>query len=516
MRVVAGAIAGGILRADVAIVGAGPAGLTLARQLAASGLDVALLESGGAGRDAKANRLNRGASTGYPFPLAGSRHRGFGGTSSVWRETTGLRVRPLDPMDLEPSDVSGAPGWPVTARELGCYYREALEDLGLRSAFEPGDWGIPEDHPLTAFARIFLFGPSDRFTSMLGEIQDHRRIQLVLDATVTSLESDEEGREVTAMTARSQAACAFRVEAKRFVLASGGIENARILLASRGERAEGVGNHNDLVGRFFMDHVSLDVAYLYPPAGMLDIEPFQEHPSKQGVKLQAMFALPEAEIRDRGLMNAAMWIAPVHNSEMARAVRAARSVRYSLTTSPPRYSVARRAMVAGRNPVALSRYLLSRRRGVRPDAVAFRIMAEQAPRPGSRVKLGPRADARGMPQVALDWRISDADRASLLGHVDALRETFRRLRLGDVVVADDLDHLPFVANHHHLGTTRMHRDPALGVVDADCRAHQVPNLLIAGSSVFPTGGYVNPTLTILALARRLAARIKADLAPTAL
>jgi choline dehydrogenase-like flavoprotein len=505
-------IAGGALRADVAIIGAGPAGLTIARELAAVGIDVVLLESGNADRNGKANRLNRGDSVGYPFPLASSRNRAFGGTSSVWRETTGLRVRPLDAIDLEASRVSGAPEWPLSADELDCAYRSALEDLGLESAFEPGDWGVAPSEPLAAYQRIFLFGPSDRFVSLLKEVECSHRIQLVLDATVSSLESDENGREVMSLTVRTKASGTFRVSARRFVLASGGIENARLLLASRGSKAEGLANHNDLVGRFFMDHLSMDVAYQFPLQPNLDLGPFQEHARIGGVKLQAMFALPESELREWGLMNAAMWLAPVHRSEMARGVRAARALRYSLTAAPRRRSVAKLAMTAARSPRAVSSYLRSRRSGVAADAVAFRIMAEQAPRPGSRVMLASRTDEMGMPRVALNWQISPVDRASIDGHIQGLRKTFRRLGLGDIAVARDLDQQPLVANHHHLGTTRMHVNPRLGVVDAECRVHQVHNLFIAGSSVFPSGGYVNPTLTILALARRLAKTVSADLA----
>lgn len=170
------------------------------------------------------------------------------------------------------------------------------------------------------------------------------------------------------------------------------------------------------------------------------------------------------------------------------------------------------ARTAITSPRALAAYARSRRSNGAPDAVAFRIMAEQSPHPDSRVQLADQVDSLGMARIRLNWKVTDADRASILGHIDGLAETFRRLGLGNVRVADDLDTEPIVANHHHLGTTRMHVDPKLGVVDADCRRQEVANLFIAGSSVFPSGGYVNPTLTILALARRLAGTIRADLA----
>lgn len=516
MKTAASSVNGGTLRADVAIVGAGPAGLTLARELAGAGLDVALIESGTERRHSKANELNRGTSAGYAFPLATSRNRAFGGTSGLWRDTTGLRVRPLDAMDLDASAVSGAPGWPVSFDELQKYYAAALDDLQLPCAFEPADRALHAGNPLSAFEQMFLFGPHDHFVAMRDAVERSPRINLVLDATVTSVETTGDGRAVRRLSARSLSGSGFSIEARRFILASGGLENPRILLASRTIRPNGVANQNDLVGRFFMDHISQDVAYLPGPTTAVDVAAFQEHSGVAGKKAQAMFALPAAEIRTRDLMNAAVWIAPVSGAEISPGVRAARSLRYSFGARPLDGSLLRRAATAAGSPRALVKYAQGQRSKQAPEALAFRIMAEQAPNADSRVMLASRTDALGMPRMRLNWKVSDIDRASIRGHIEGLAETFRGLGLGSVHISDDLDVLPLVANHHHMGTTRMHVDPRLGVVDSDCRTHEVANLFIAGSSVFPSGGYVNPTLTILALARRLAETVTADLAPAAL
>jgi choline dehydrogenase-like flavoprotein len=509
-------INGGTIAADVAVVGAGPAGLTVAKELAQAGLDVVLVESGTERRQSPANRLNRGTSGSYLFPLSNSRNRAFGGTSALWRGTTGLRVRPLDAMDMQHNCVSGAPGWPLLLEDLQRYYNDALRDLGLACTSEPSEWRLPGSGTLAPFARMFLFGPHDHFVGMRDYIEQSPKVNLVLDATATSIETTSDGGQVVRLRARSLAGSAFSIRARRFVLASGGIENARILLASRGVRPNGVANHNDMVGRFFMDHLSQDVAYVTRPSDAVSVSVFEEHVDGRGRKAQAMFGLPFDEIRERRLMNAAMWIAPVTAAEMSPGVRAARSLRYSLRARPLDKSLLRRTATAARDPKSLLEYARRKTSNRAPDALAFRIMAEQAPNRDSRVTLGSRTDELGMPRTKLDWKISDVDRASIQSHIEGLKRTVRDLGLGSVRIANDLEELPLVANHHHLGTTRMHADSKLGVVDAHCQAHEVPNLFLAGSSVFPSGGYVNPTLTILALARRLAERIANDMSPAVL
>jgi choline dehydrogenase-like flavoprotein len=144
------------------------------------------------------------------------------------------------------------------------------------------------------------------------------------------------------------------------------------------------------------------------------------------------------------------------------------------------------------------------------------IRAEQAPNPDSRVTLTGERDALGMPRVALDWRLSPIDKRSVRVTMEALDGELRRLDLGTCTPepwlaedGPDWEVDPLISNHpiggfHHMGTTRMAASPRAGVVDADCRVHGVANLYVAGSSVFPTGGWANPTLTIVALALRLA------------
>ena len=144
--------------------------------------------------------------------------------------------------------------------------------------------------------------------------------------------------------------------------------------------------------------------------------------------------------------------------------------------------------------------------------------AEQAPNPDSRVSLVEERDALGLPRIALDWRLTELDKRSLqAGHQAVALELGRtglgRLQIEDWLTADVTTWTPtLTGGHHHIGTTRMSEDPARGVVDGDCRVHGIANLYVAGSSVFPTSGSANPTLTVVALALRLAAHLEQRLA----
>jgi choline dehydrogenase-like flavoprotein len=133
------------------------------------------------------------------------------------------------------------------------------------------------------------------------------------------------------------------------------------------------------------------------------------------------------------------------------------------------------------------------------------------------VTLSEQTDALGMPRVRLEWRLRPADMRSMVRAQEIVDEELRRAGLGRLQIElDDATPPPGLkGGWHHMGTTRMHLDPRQGVVDEHCRVHGVANLYVAGSSVFPTAGYANPTLTLCALAIRLADRVKKEMHETA-
>jgi choline dehydrogenase-like flavoprotein len=137
-------------------------------------------------------------------------------------------------------------------------------------------------------------------------------------------------------------------------------------------------------------------------------------------------------------------------------------------------------------------------------------MSEQVPNPDSRITLSSDKDRLGLNRVRLDWRLSPIDIESAIRTQEILDQEFRHAGLGRLFsrLKDETPPMRISGGWHHMGTTRMHVDPKKGVVDENSRIHGMSNLYVAGPSVFPTGGYANPSLTIVALAVRLADHIK--------
>jgi choline dehydrogenase-like flavoprotein len=511
---------GTALAADVCVVGAGPAGIVVTERLAAAGLDVCLLESGGAVPDAASRRAARAQRVGYPyFPVQQTRLRALGGTSHDWPLVLGWRARPLDPVDLEAR--SGLPGWPLSYEELAAWYPAAQERCGLGPFdYEAEAWAGRDDHvllpldPGAAGTAVFQYSRRD-FTD-LADLGREPRVRVLTHATVTQLRTDTQPDLVDAVVVRGPSGT-FTVRAQRVVLACGGLDNARLLLASTGTHPRGLGNDHDLVGRYFMERLTTRTGVVRPVdprigerLGFYDIH------DVDGVGVQGVLTLPPDVLRAAGLRNAAFFCevrdAPA-TSEGIRSLATLLHVR-DRRPLPPRLLGHARAVVGHAGDVARTvRGRLTRRSG--DPVLLLRVQAEPSPSATSRVTLSDRRDAHGLPRVRLDWRIDDDDRTSIRESQARLGAALEQAGIGRLV-ADFGDEDPpalFEGAHHHLGTTRMAASPHQGVVDPDGRVHTTANLYVAGSSVFPRAGYANPTLTIVALALRLAEHLRTGLAP---
>ncbi|HWP66163.1 MAG TPA: GMC family oxidoreductase [Candidatus Limnocylindria bacterium] len=519
---------GQVLRADVCIIGAGAAGVAIAKELAGTSLDVLLLESGGFERDGAVGALNEGKVTGERLdsPLERARLRMFGGTANHYAGWS----RPLEALVFERRDWVPDSGWPLTQDDLVPYYRRASVALGL-GPFEY-DWPwwhrergmgtavLPDSDFATGMIQITINHPGALYRDALVAATNVRlclwatAVELVLDADGTRLA----GVEVATLTGRR-----FRAEARVYVLAAGGIETPRLLLASRRVRANGVGNEHDLVGRYFMEHLNLTcgAAVFARDWDAFALYRLQEsaaaEPGMAPIKVLGYLA-PRDDLQRRERLLAM----EINISAMPFAV-----LEQLFRTLPP---TERLSGLTIRDVAALAS--LPDRPAV---AAGVRVVAEQAPNPLSRVTLLTERDALGVPRVALDWRPQASDRASLVRGLLAFARTlgrtgFGRLQLAtgeafgrkmltgpSFVVTDPLaDEFPGLdftvgTGYHHMGTTRMHPDARHGVVDANCRVHSVPNLYVAGSAVFPTGGSAGPTFTLVALALRLADHLRREM-----
>jgi choline dehydrogenase-like flavoprotein len=319
----------------------------------------------------------------------------------------------------------------------------------------------------------------------------------------------------------------FDVSAKLFILALGGIDTPRLLLLSNRHQSCGLGNQNDLVGRFFMEHLHFWSGFYLPnrPDTYAETALYRIHKAKS-VSIMGKLTLSEDTSRREKLANYCVSLLPrvlsdsmpahAHQSEGVKSLRVLRAA-MSDGHLPDDFSGHWKNMVADFGGVATA----ARKKALRgwerllhkqKKNIVYQLdqMTEQIPNPASRITLSNERDALGRKRVRLDWKLSPLDIHSVIRAQEILDEEVRAAGLGSLRIdLKDENNLPeIVGGWHHMGTTRMHADPRKGVVDEDCRVHDMSNLFIAGPSVFPTGGYANPVLTIVALAARLADHIK--------
>ena len=541
-----------VIETDVCIVGAGPAGVTLARELADQDFQVCLLESGGLNPDPETQALCEGKTISpqrYPTDeLHVGRCRQFGGSANYWciqidRDENQAHVRHVTPDDIDFEQREWVPysGWPFRKADLAPYYQKANAICKIGpDVYEAKAWEEDQAKPLSfqsdrIQSSVFQFGPSAVFTHDYREELQASSVTTYLNASVLEVETNGNASAVTGLRVASLDGKEFRVKARMVVLATGGFENARLLLLSDQVQKAGLGNQNDLVGRFFMDHPGFRFGVFIPASRELfNSTAFYDLRRVNGTPVMGKLSLSEAVLRQEQLLNICVMLVPRPSGYESRAVNSWRN----LLSAAKRKQLPKDAWKHVKNVVsdlddivnyAYRRvkkldFVYSPRMGGwsrRPADIrtfkAFEVIAqaEQAPNPDNRVTLTEECDRLGRRKVSLNWRWSDIDLETIKRVQQILAQEFAQSGLGEFQPRDQIEGgLPrFGSTHHHIGTTRMHPDPKQGVVDENCQVHGVANLFVAGSSVFPTGGgYANPTLTIVALAVRLADHVKTAMA----
>jgi len=482
-----------------------------------------LLEAGGFDYELPTQRLYGGQIVGQPYyRLDGCRWRMFGGSSNRW----GGWCRPLDPADYTERPWFALSGWPISAEALKPYEDDAAALCELPSArFDLDVWRDRLPPPLvldnTNFENIVIqHSPETNFAERYGErLLAAPNVTTILYANVTELRLEADSRRIRELAVATFTGRRFVVRSKAVVLATGGIENARLLLASRSDRPAGIGNEFDMVGRCFMEHLCVPMGHLLSPKSAADAS-FYRKGTFDDARLRGVI-VPTAAAQERHRLLStlialetpsfslgtpflgwppAVLFAPVR---LYWALR-----RRGLTWASDEfkqfghkaYSVPNRLRTWRLSRKALSQAAVGGHR--RAYSLYFR--AEQAPDPANRVVLAERRDALGLPQSRLEWQIRPFDAASITGWLALLQRDLKERGIGEVVPPPENWQDGVIGGPHHMGTTRMSAYPRRGVVDVDCRVHSVENLYIAGSSVFATGGHANPTFTLLALALRLA------------
>ncbi len=476
------------IECDVCIVGAGAAGITLARALDGRSLDVCLLESGGPEPDRATQDLYQGESVGLrpAAYLRNSRLRYFGGSTNHW---TGL-CAPLDAIDFERRAWVAHSGWPISRDLLDPYYAAAQSvcELGEYD-YRIQTWrGDASDVPVFSTGRIvtrmWQYSPPTRFGPRYREeLASSRAVRVYEYANAVHIRADANAAKIESIEVATLSGRRLSVTARAYVLAAGAIENARLLLASDDVASRGLGNDRDLVGRYFADHVESFLAASAQFSRRAIV--LAGAPQKRGEIHYQTNVGPHPDVQaGEALLNGSLAIIP----------------RDGKLHASPGIAALTNAMTKGAASAGTPALIYAR--------------MEQAPNPDSRVRLGGTRDALGMRQVVLDWRTTDQDVVSLRRTLEILAEELGatgqgRLRIADWIADPEarFRDAEIHGGQHHMGTTRMGDDPAHSVVDRDAKLHGIANLFLAGSGLFPTVGWANPTLTIVALALRLADRL---------
>lgn len=506
------------IETDVCIVGAGAAGITLARELIGLPFRVCLLESGGFDADVQTQALYQGDNAGIPyFPLQAARLRYFGGTTNHWDGW----CRPLDAIDFEARDWVPHSGWPFDRRHLEPFYRRAHSVCQLGPfAYDLGDWKSG-NLPILPFkgdrVTTAIFQRSaPRFGTLYREsLVSASNVTIYLHANIVQVDTNDNATTVTRLRIACLPGNKFSISAKYSVLAAGGIENARLLLVSNAVSRAGLGNQNDLVGRFFMEHPHLESGYFLPSGPHVSVKAYSYQSQKVGnTRISGLLSVTPETLRRERLLGFSAILLPRSRPEISQGVASLRVIMRAVRhwTLPDDFVKHLGNVITEIDDVgAAAVEKVYPKKGARPELVSLYNRTEQAPNPESRVTLSDQLDPFGKNRPLLKWQLSEIDKRSMRRAHEIIAEELGRAALGRFHL--DLDESTawpplLLGGFHHMGTTRMHADPKQGVVDANCRVHGVANLFIAGSSVFPTSGYTGPTLTIVALALRLADHVK--------
>lgn len=520
---------------DLCVVGAGPAGIALVDRLRHLGLSIFLVESGGLNLELRTQNLYRGEVVGQPyFRLDACRWRMFGGSSVRW----GGWCRPLEPDDYEARDWVPLSGWPIVADDLRPYHDAAAELFQLPNArFELNDWRdqLPAPMPWDVGDlqnTVFQHSPETDFGYTYRErIACAPNVTTLIHANLTQIRLAPGTQRVEYLEMATLNGRRFKIKPKASVLATGGIENARLLLASRADRASGIGNEHDMVGRCFMEHLHVPVGHiLASKQGGWDQAYFGKT-IRGDTRLRGVLTPRPQALRQHRLLTTSIAIekasfsfgtpyvgwpppltfGPVKLYRAYRHGRCGPAVEYVKHSFERVQSLCRRWRT-GRIAQRVWQRVGDTRSQHNLYTAYFR--AEQAPDLSNRVSLSEQCDELGVPQTRLTWSVKDIDRQSIDGWLRVLDESLQSRQLGRVIPPDRDWVEDVIGGPHHMGTTRMSHSPRQGVVDAHCKVHSVDNLYIAGSSVFTTSGYVNPTYSLVLLSLRLADHLGKQLAPS--
>ena len=531
------------MRAEVCLIGGGPAAISIALQLLGCGKKVIIL-AGGKWRETLANReLNRGVAS--PFdshePLEENRRRQFGGASAAW----GGRCIPMDPIDFKKRPWVDDSEWPISYEDILPYYEKANAlceagkfnyQLHFAGAKKEIIAGIDDDY--IDSSHLERWSPPINFARHYRQrLQEAGNIQVLLDTHLLRFNCETSAQQISSVTAvynNTQ----FEIVATQYVLAAGGIDNPRLLLASKNKfHPNGIGNQHDQVGRYYMAHINGVFAHL-APNDRRSI-PFEYEKDKEGVYFRRRWWITEKAQQEKGLGNLVMFLNDTHDMDghrdalfsmiyiaktsltilkkksVGKMIKSYKELKPEVqdhlkTAVSEGFSVMPRMM-----KTMVHRFHKRRLPTILPSVenqyLGLYFQSEHLPNYNSTVSLSEtEKDALGLPLPIVKVAFCDADYRTILEAHRMFMQRYRDSQAGGMLYDESvlMDYIKkrttkFNSAAHHLGTTRMASSPDKGVVDGNCKVFGMDNLYVAGSSVFTTGSHVNPTLTLVALAIRL-------------
>lgn len=543
---------GTTIQGSICIVGGGAAGITLAKELSKCFNDIILLESGGLTLDTATQDLYKGEILDPNHgALEEQRQRQLGGTTNVW----GGRCAPFDEIDFQTRSYVPDSGWIISKQDLEPYYAKAHDycDLGrytydVKEAIGadtpemiPG-WKTPE----FTTDQLWLFSTPTNFKTKYRQfLESSSKVTTYLYANCLKIFTNPEGNTIDRLECASLEKNYFTVQAQTYILAMGCLEVTRLLLLSNDIHSSGIGNQHDLVGRYYMGHISGDVGKVTftPPEGKV-IWDYEK--TLDGVYARRAISLTPQAQQEYQLMNLRAILTypemsdPSHGNSVLSTMYLVKSLLLLKQTSRIYYS--KNLDTSGLNKTLMAHLvnivgdignlggfaykwitqrILSDRQlpsvvlGSKSNTYTLHFDAEQAPNYNSRVMLGNDFDTFGLNRLKVDWRYTDRDIQNVIESYKLMAKSLESTGAGKLKF--DIQEMPNLIKQnlgvgsHHIGTTRMADNPSQGVVNRDCQVHGINNLYLASSSVFPTSSYANPTLTIMAIALRLAEHLNSTI-----
>ena len=451
---------------DVAIIGAGAAGITLANKLSFKNKKVALIEGGNYDYSEESQEIYSAKTIGDPyFQLDSSRLRYFGGSTNHW---TGW-CRTFEAIDFDRSYLGKEYKWPINLKDIDAYIKESCEILEIPNIFN--DYNLKNSN----IRKIdFKFSPPVRFREKyFQKLSIDKKVNIFLNSNLTDLQVNS--KSITSAILKSYNFKTIRIRAKKFVFAMGGIENSRYLLWLHRLYGDSLFTKTPALGRYWMEHPHFTLGQAIV---------------RQSKVNSRFYALSEQTQKRENILNCGLRVEHLSEKFMNGLIHQVLCVAPKLGK--------KLIDLAGKNLVC---------------GVKFKAAWEQAPDYSNRILLDKKLDKFGIPKPILRWKKNSIDRRTIIKSIEEFNKWLLeidggRIQLSKWIVNEgDYPTDDALGGHHHMGGTRMHEDIEFGVVDSNCKVFGSNNLYIAGSSVFTTGGHNNPTLPIIQLSLRLADHI---------